>query len=150
VKFALGISIEQNLADKMIALGQTALIEKLICQFHLIKADDVPTPMVQGLKLQRPDPQTLLSYEESSRLTQTPYRSLMGSLIYIVIGTHPDIAYAVSKLTLFLDCYQSEHWEAALRVLRYLKGTKHMQLVLDSVPKSSQVQFSDYISYNLT
>jgi len=43
--------------------------------------------------------------------------------MYIATGTRPDIAYAVGHLASYLDCYGLEHWEAAIQVLRYLKGT---------------------------
>jgi hypothetical protein len=63
-------------------------------------------------------------------MTWTPYRSLVGSLMYIAIGTRPDIAFAVQQLCKFLDCYGTAHWEAAKRVVRYLKGTRDLTLTL--------------------
>jgi len=53
-----------------------------------------------------------------------------GCLVYVSMGTRPDIAYAVSRLSCFLDCYRLEHWNAAVRVVRYLKGTRTLPLVL--------------------
>ena len=47
--------------------------------------------------------------------------------MYLVIGTRPDISYNVCK---FLDSYGPVHWEAAKRVVRYLKGTHTLRLVL--------------------
>ena len=54
----------------------------------------------------------------------TPYRQAIGSLIYLVSGTRPDLAFCVRKLSQHLDSPQKNHWTAAKRVLRYLKGTK--------------------------
>jgi hypothetical protein len=50
--------------------------------------------------------------------------------MYFAVASHPDISYAVGRLSSFLDCYRLEHWEAAIRVLRYLKGTRSHALVL--------------------
>ena len=51
------------------------------------------------------------------------YRSLIGSLMYIMIATRPDIAYAVSNLSRYVSNPGWLHWRAALHCLRYLKGT---------------------------
>ena len=50
--------------------------------------------------------------------------------MYIAMGMRPDITYAVSRLSCFLNCYCLEHWNAAVRVVRYLKGTHTLPLVL--------------------
>jgi hypothetical protein len=42
-------------------------------------------------------------------MSWTPYRSLIGSLMYLVIGTRPDIAHAVQQLCRHLDCYGPIH-----------------------------------------
>jgi hypothetical protein len=76
------------------------------------------TPMETGLRLHHPSSDVpTLSQLDVDRLAQTPYRSLMCSMMYVAVGTRPDIAYAVSHLAGFLDCYNFEHWRAAVRVL---------------------------------
>jgi len=52
-------------------------------------------------------------------------RELIGSLQYAVLATRPDISFAISKLTQFLNNPGQAHFKAATRVLRYLKGTKN-------------------------
>jgi hypothetical protein len=53
---------------------------------------------------------------------ETEYQSLVGSLMYAMTGTRPDLAYAVSQLSQFNARPTSTHLTAAKRVLRYLKG----------------------------
>jgi hypothetical protein len=87
--------------------------------------------MEHKLELCRPtseDPP--LSREDVDHLAAMPYRSLVMSMMYLALGTHPDISFAISKLSGFLDCYGTVHWQAAIRVLRYLKGTREMSLTL--------------------
>ena len=73
----------------------------------------------------------------------TPYQELVGSLMYIAVATRPNIAFAVGRLSSFLDCYTPDHWAAALRVLRYLKGTRTLRLILGSVRTPSLIGYSD-------
>lgn len=61
--------------------------------------------------------------------TDAPYRSLIGCLMYAsVCTTRPDITTSVNKLGSFLENPSKQHWLAAKRVLRYVKGTAHLSL----------------------
>ena len=130
VKFALGIGIVRNRQMHTVALNQTALIDRIVTQFRQNDAHSVSTPMDRGIVLRRPHPGIKLSITTSQFLARLPYRSLVGCLMYVALGTRPDIAYAVSRLSCFLDCYRIEHWHAAVRVIRYLKGTRTLPLIL--------------------
>ena len=50
---------------------------------------------------------------------------MIGSLQYLTVATRPDIAYAVNRLASFTSNPNFEHYSAAKRVLRYLKGTRN-------------------------
>ena len=62
-------------------------------------------------------------------LPGTMYRELVGSLMYLSCNTRPDISHAVGLLSRFMSMPTDRHWEAAKRVLRYLKGTPAQKLV---------------------
>lgn len=83
----------------------------------------VNTPMEPKKALTR-IPAAPLTTADRSELQSFPYQHLVGLLMYIAIGLCPDISLAVGKLCQFLDCYNFEHWDAAKRVLRYLRGTR--------------------------
>jgi hypothetical protein len=128
----LGIKLDCNRVSKTIALSQPVLIQHVIITFGQAEAHPAPTPMADGALafLRHPDPKDQLSNNEIAHLSSLPYCSLIGSLMYITISSHPDISFAVSKLSQFLDCFRSHYWEAALRVVRYLKSTKNFRLIL--------------------
>ena len=107
-----------------------ALIDKIISAYGQKEASAVSTPMVFGAQLLKPDLRIELDKNECKRLAALPYRSLVGSLMYVASGTRPDIMFAVSKLSRFLDCYREIHWQAAVQVVHYLKGTQEMTLEL--------------------
>ncbi|XP_067950238.1 uncharacterized protein [Watersipora subatra] len=60
--------------------------------------------------------------------TNYPYRQVIGSLIYLMTGTRPDISWIVSKLSQFLEKPTYVHITAAKRVWCYLKTTKSYTL----------------------
>ena len=56
-------------------------------------------------------------------MSHFPYQKLIGTLMHLAVTTRLDITYAVNFLSQFNSNYDNEHWEAAKRVLRHLKGT---------------------------
>jgi hypothetical protein len=99
--------------------------------------------MVQGLQITRPDKTLPIPLDIQTWAERTPYRTLIGKLMYIAIGTRPDIAYAVGRLASVLNCYRLEHWEAAIRVVRYLKGTRLLCLELGGRFTTQLAGYSD-------
>jgi len=57
-------------------------------------------------------------------MKKIPYHEAIGSLIYAAIATCPDITFAISILSQFLENPGEVHWEAIKRVFHYLAGTK--------------------------
>jgi hypothetical protein len=141
-RFCLGIALERDRSTRTINLSQTALIDRVVKQFGLKDAVPVSTPMEPGLQLSRKHHAPTTS-DEKTLMARTPYRSLVGSLMYLAIGTRPDIAYAVQQLCKFLDCYGPVHWEAAKRVVRYLKGTRDTVLVLGGDHPARLIGYTD-------
>ncbi|KAK4404224.1 Retrovirus-related Pol polyprotein from transposon RE2 [Sesamum angolense] len=56
-----------------------------------------------------------------------PFRRLIGALLYLGF-TRPDVSFATQQLSQFLQQPKSSHWDAALHVVRYLKGTSSLGL----------------------
>lgn len=65
---------------------------------------------------------------EAAHMKSVPYREAIGSLMYASVATRPDITFAVSTLSQFLDNPGEAHWDAVKRVFRYLAGTKEFAL----------------------
>lgn len=59
------------------------------------------------------------------------YRRLVGRLVYL-LATRPDLTYSVHILSQFMQNPRQEHWDSALRVVRYLKGTPGQGILLKS------------------
>jgi len=146
IKHVLGISITRNSSACSISLLQPQFIDKIVEQFGQSDAHPTAVPMMTGLQLRRPNKTVPPSSQLTTWQQRTPYQSLVGSLIYLANATRPDIAYAVRCLASFMDCYKQDHWNAAIRVLRYLKGTRSLNLTLggEQHPKLFGYSDSDY------
>jgi hypothetical protein len=140
-RFCLGIAIEWDRAGRQVALSQRALIDRIATQFGLADAHPVASPMETGLKLRRP--QGPPSSEALEQITAAPYRSLVGSLMYLAVGTRPDIAYSVVVLSQFLSDYDLSHWQAAKRVVRYLLGSRDLRLHLGGPRATKLLGYTD-------
>jgi hypothetical protein len=57
-----------------------------------------------------------------------PYKSMVGTLLYLAITTRPDIAPAVSAVGRYAQNPGRQHWDAILRILAYLKGSAKLSL----------------------
>ena len=66
--------------------------------------------------------------DQEDHATNMPYREAIGSLMYLMIGSRPDLAFAVGKLARFCENPKLKHWMAIKRVLRYVNGTLKMGL----------------------
>jgi ATP-binding cassette subfamily B (MDR/TAP) protein 1 len=63
------------------------------------------------------------SKKEKEEMSRVPYQSSVGSLMYAMVCTRPDIAYAVGIVSRFITNPGEAHWNAVKWILRYLKGT---------------------------
>ena len=73
--------------------------------------------------------------------TSAPFREAVGALMHLTTATRPDIAYAVSYVSRFMENPQEEHWVAVKRIFRYLQGTKTHGLCYKS---SDKIDFRGY------
>ena len=118
IKDYLGIDIDFNLNKGFIKLSQETYINKILNKFNLQDAKIKSTPMDSNIKL---EPNKEQANKEDIKL----FQMLIGSLLYIMLGTRVDIAFAVIKLARFASNPSNIHFTAVKRVFKYLKGTKN-------------------------
>jgi hypothetical protein len=66
--------------------------------------------------------------EEIEYMPRVPYSSKVGSLMYEMVCTRPDIAHAVGVVSIYMNNPSKEHWEVVKWILRYLRGTTNHAL----------------------
>ena len=84
-------------------------------------------PIVRGKHLSKSMcPKT---QEERERMSKILYASAIGSIIYAMLYTRPDMSYALSVTSRFQSTYGEDHWVAVKNILKYLRRTKDLFLV---------------------
>jgi hypothetical protein len=131
ITWLLGMTVTRNLTNYTIALGQEAYIDQICTRFGLQDPRSVSTPLPPGIDLSpglpHVSPKALTVSEKKT------FREIIRSLMSLSVMTCPDITYAVSTLSQHLENPSTTHLEFARRVIRYLKGTKDLRLVLGGI-----------------
>ena len=91
-------------------------------------ANSTKMPVSTGSRLSRSQSPESQSSDDPKHTDVTEYRMLVGKLVYAMVGTRPDIAFAVSQCSRFFANPGKAHLRAAKHVLRYLKGTANLGL----------------------
>eukprot|EP00253_Pinus_taeda_P003691 PITA_03691 len=86
----------------------------------------VKVPILVGVKLSAE--QCPKTQEEEEDISHVPHASAIGSLLYAMVCTRPDITHAVGVLSRFMSKPGKEHWTVVKRVFRYLRGTSNYGL----------------------
>lgn len=75
------------------------------------------------------------------------FRSTVGALQYATL-TRPEISYSVNKVCQFLSQPLEDHWTAVKRILTYLKGTIHHDLLIQPAPLQQPLSLIGFCDAN--
>ena len=109
----LGIEIAQT--KEGIKVHQFKYALNLLNKFNMKDCKPSKTPFLSGVKLEEVD--------SSPMVNNTLYRQLIGCLLYLT-HTRPDISYAVSVSSIYMDQPHEIHWRAAKRILNFVQGSR--------------------------
>ncbi|OWY96232.1 Integrase, catalytic core protein [Phytophthora megakarya] len=118
-KSFLGMEIDH---DETTGNGATKFANDILENFNMEKSNPVKTPQYPGLKLTKAMGEGGCKHDET--MANVPYRNAVGCLMYLMVGTRPDLAAAVGVLSQFAADPCPMHWHALKRVFRYIQGTK--------------------------
>ena len=119
LRWFLGIEFSKH--DGCITMSQKKYCEKILSKFGMENCKPRKSPCHEGLDKEPDDSQVL----DDPRL----YREIVGSLIYAMTATRPDISYVVTKLSQNMSKPTTQNLIVAKGVLRYLRGTLEYTLV---------------------
>lgn len=116
----LFLGLEIIIQPNKIFISQKQLILKILKRFNM-----------DNCKVSKIPIQTKIDLKKSTDVNnfKEPYKELIGSLMYIMLGSHPDLCFSIGYLSRFQNCFNNEHWGQLKNVLRYLKGTENYGLI---------------------
>jgi hypothetical protein len=125
-KQILGMKIIRDKASSTLKISQAEYVKKILSRFSMDEAKSVSTPLGSHFKLTKD--QSPKTDQEKAYMNKVPYASAIGSLMYAMVCTRPDIAHAVGVVSRYMSNPGKQHWEAVKWILRYLRGTSDMSL----------------------
>jgi hypothetical protein len=116
----VGLSITRNRKEKLLYVSQPDYTEKILKRFHMDGCNPVDLPATPGSFLSK--------YSNPEKAIKVPFKEATGSLMYLMLSTRPDIAFAVNQISQFCENPQQAHWNAVRRIFSYLQGTRNYGL----------------------
>ena len=129
------LGIQFKISDSVISMNQSMYINNILTRFSMTDCAPKTLPC---------DPSIHSVLKNKSKLMKNPtlYRELVGSLIYLMYCTRPDITFVVNILSQFMSAPMDIHMNIAKGVLKYLKYT--MNYELKYVPDTNKLRVIGY------
>ncbi|GJY54565.1 retrotransposon protein, putative, ty1-copia subclass [Tanacetum coccineum] len=132
--YILGTTIIRDRSKRLISLSQSDYFDKILKKFKKENSKRGSTPMQE-----KPDyikSQCVQTPSEVKHMQNVPYASAIGSIMYAVRCTIPDVAFAQNLCSLFQQNAGDIHWTNVKTILKYLLNTKDVVLVYGAKPES--------------
>eukprot|EP00794_Sanderia_malayensis_P003868 gene3868-4411_t len=128
------LEIDFNVQPGKIEMNQKSYLPKILERFKMSDCKAKATPSEQKLNFS----------DNSPSFDSRKYREAIGSLIYAMTSTRPDISWITSKLAQYSQSPTEDHWTAVKHVLRYMRGTLDQSLIFTkSESDLNLIGFSD-------
>ncbi|KAK5794303.1 hypothetical protein PVK06_035523 [Gossypium arboreum] len=131
ISYFLGIEVSQT--QHGIFLIQKAFVSKMLSNFSMQNCKATSTLVAIGEKLS--------SQGDFEKVSESTNKILVGCLLYLT-ATRPDIMFAVSLLSRFIHCCNEKHFQAAKRVLKYIKGTQNYGMLFSKVENMKLISYA--------
>jgi hypothetical protein len=121
--------------DKL-SLDQVDYLDKILDRFGMVNCKSARTPLPEGY-------QPLANTGPADSALRSQFQQVIGSLLYIMLGTRPNIAFAVTKLAQQSANPTKNHLSKAKHILAYLNSTRNYTLDYDGKSGLGLVAFVD-------
>ncbi|KAH9655560.1 Integrase catalytic domain-containing protein [Citrus sinensis] len=117
----LGMQIKRDRESKVLYLSQEDYVKMVLTRFNMEDSKPVSTPLSAHFQLSKSLEST--TDDDFNYMREIPYFSAVGSIMYAMVCTRPDLAHGVGVISKFMGNPGKGHWNAVKWVLRYLKGS---------------------------
>nr|GFA53221.1 retrotransposon protein, putative, Ty1-copia subclass [Tanacetum cinerariifolium] len=118
-KKILGMEIVRDQSGKILRVSQFEYVSMILNNFKIDNRKSVKMPLGGHFKLSLKD--CPVKDFDVERMSKVPYANAVRSLMYLMVCTRPDIAYAISVVSRYLANLGKNHWEAEKWILKYLR-----------------------------
>ncbi|KAE8664296.1 hypothetical protein F3Y22_tig00112801pilonHSYRG00056 [Hibiscus syriacus] len=118
-KYILRMRIKRDTKSRTLMLSQAEYINKVLSRFNMQNAKPVSTPL--GVHFRLSKEQSPKTEEERTHMVKMSYASTIGSLMYAMFCTRPDIAHAVGVVSWYMNNPGKEHYRLCLYSKRYCR-----------------------------
>ncbi|GKD30308.1 hypothetical protein Tco_1452549 [Tanacetum coccineum] len=132
--FILGFKIYRDRSKRLIGLGQNDYMDKILKRYKMDNSKRGHILMQERLDLNKT--QGASTPKEVKCMQNVPYASAVGSIMYVVRCTRPDVVFAQNITSRFQHNPSELHWTAVKNIPKYLRNTKDMFLVYGENPKA--------------
>ena len=139
--YILGIRIYRDRSRRLIGLSQSTYVDKVLKRFKMENSKKGSLPIHQGIKLSKA--QGPVTSDQVDKMSRVPYASAIGSIMYAMTCTRPDVSYALSMVSRYQDNPGESHWIAVKNILKYLRNTRDMFLVFGGSENLKVSGYSD-------
>lgn len=129
-KRILGMDIVRSREKGQLWLSQHVYIQRVLEKFRMHEAEEVSVPLAQHFKLS--DKHRPKTDRDVKEISQVPYANVVGSIMYTMICTRPDLAHSISVVSRFMANPGKHHWEALKWILRYLKSSSSVGILYEN------------------
>jgi len=126
-------------------LSQGHYLEKVLGGFNIDNCKTISTALAAHFKLSAEC--CLQSEEDIDRMSNVPYSSAVGSLMYAMVCTRPDLSHAMSVVSRYMHNPGKDHWEAVKWIFLYMKSTVNKGLVFD-INKATTYDVISFVDSN--
>ena len=125
--YILGMKIYRDRSRRLLGLSQSMYIDTVLKRFSMENSKKGYLPIGHGIKLSKKD--CVTTPEERERMSRIPYASTVGSIMYAMLCTRPDVAYSLGVVSRYQSDPGEAHWKVVKTILKYLRNTKDQWLI---------------------
>lgn len=138
IKQFLGMRVTRDRKERTIWLDQEQYLDKALNQFGITKGKATPS----AVPVSNYDDLRAATLEDE-RVDATEYAKRIGTFMFAMVYTRPDIAFAIGRLSQFMKDPAVHHWRALKTLMRYLRSTYSLRLRFGPGGNSTLVVYSD-------
>jgi hypothetical protein len=115
------MEVKRDRAQRLLYINQIGYLKEILKRFRMEDCKAIGVPL---------DPKTKLknNVNKDDKMVKVPYQQAVGSLMYAMLCTWPDLAYPISVVSKHMANPSLEHWIAIKGIFQYLQSTLHFKL----------------------